>query len=400
MSKRVFVSGIGIISGIGKGIEQSLESIYSLKPGIGEISYINTIHKGDIPVSEVKYSNTELKELAGISDKKYLGRTSLMGIIAATEAVKDAGIDVKEMPCGFISATSVGGMDRSEIFYKDFVHDNNKGRLRDIFTHDCGDHSERIADYIGIRDFVSTISTACSSSANSIMFGARMIKNGMADRMVVGGSDSLTAFTINGFNTLMILDRNACRPFDNTRQGLNLGEGSAFLVLESEEAIKKYDKEVYCELTGYANANDAYHQTASSPDGEGPYLAMTKALEVSKLAASDIDYVNVHGTGTENNDLSEGKALERFFHDEMPLFSSTKAFTGHTLGAAGAIEAVLSALSIKNNIVYPNLNFIEKISDLNIIPNIELIKNIDVNNVLSNSFGFGGNDSTLIFSKY
>ena len=204
---------------------------------------------------------------------------------------------------------------------------------------------------------------------------------------------------MNGFNSLMILDKNHCKPFDENRNGLNLGEGAAYLVLESEESAIKNNRKIYCELRGYGNACDAFHQTASSPDGYGAWLAMKKALDTAHLSPEEISYINVHGTGTQNNDLSEGKAVEKLFGDAIPPLSSTKAFTGHTLGAAGAVEAVLASLAITNGLIYPNLNFSEKMKELNFLPNIKLIKNATVNHVLSNSFGFGGNNSTLIFSR-
>ena len=321
-------------------------------------------------------------------------------MIAAKEAVDFAGIeDMTAYRTGLISATTVGGMDRSEQFYQSFLQDKRKGRLMDVVNHDCGDSSERIASFIGIKQFVTTISTACSSSANAIMFGSELIRSGKFDRIIAGGTDALTKFTINGFNTLMILDRQGCRPFDDSRAGLTIGEGAAFVVLESEETVLREKSKPLCELTGYGNANDAYHQTASSPEGTGAFLAMQEALLMSGLKPEQIDYVNVHGTGTQNNDLSEGIALEKLFNGKVPPFSSTKSYTGHTLGAAGAIEAVLSILSIRHGLILPNLNFSTPMKELKIQPETKLIKNGEVRNVLSNSFGFGGNNSTLIFSN-
>jgi 3-oxoacyl-[acyl-carrier-protein] synthase-1 len=231
------------------------------------------------------------------------------------------------------------------------------------------------------------------------MFGAQLIKAGFVDRVIAGGTDSVTKFTLNGFNTLMILDKDGCKPFDETRAGLTLGEGAAYVVLESERLIETQNKKVLAELTGYGNANDAYHQTASSPDGTGAWLAMEKALAISGLNPADIDYVNVHGTGTQNNDLSEGIALQRIFGEKVPLFSSTKSYTGHTLGAAGALEAVISVLSINHEILFPNLRFTTPMKELRISPFKKVLKGIQVKNILSNSFGFGGNNSTLIISK-
>jgi 3-oxoacyl-[acyl-carrier-protein] synthase-1 len=291
-------------------------------------------------------------------------------------------------------------MDRSENFYKAYLENPSKGRLADVVNHDCADSTDRIARHAGIKDFVTTISTACSSSANTLMFGAELIRSGRLDRVIAGGTDSVTRFTLNGFNTLMILDKNGCRPFDENRAGLTLGEGAAFLVLESEDVVAKDGKTVLAELTGYGNANDAYHQTASSPEGTGAFLAMSQALTMSGLKPDEISYINVHGTGTQNNDLSEGIAIERVFGERVPPFSSTKTFTGHTLGAAGAVEAVLSVLAIRHGLVYPNLRFETPMKELRIRPETRLIRDADIRNVLSNSFGFGGNNSTVILSKH
>ena len=400
MSKRIFITGIGIISSIGNNVKETLISLLAERSGLGEITLFQTSHQGKLPIAEVKLTTEQLLEMTGNPGKKNLTRTALLGMIAATEAIQSAGIsNIRSNPTGLISATTVGGMDRSENFYKSFLEDNRKGRLIDVVNHDCGDSTERIALHTGIRDFVTTISTACSSSANAVMTGANMIRSGQLERVVVGGTDSVTRFTLNGFNTLMILDKNGCRPFDDSRAGLTLGEGAAFLVLEGEDTLKSHKGTIYGEVKGFGNANDAFHQTASSPDGTGAFLAMSKALEMSGLDPADIDYINVHGTGTENNDLSEGVALQRIFGDKIPPFSSTKSYTGHTLGAAGAVEAVISVLAIRNGVLFPNLRFENPMKELPLTPVKNVIPGINIRNVLSNSFGFGGNNSALIISK-
>ena len=399
MSQRIFVTGIGIISGIGNNVDETLQALREKKSGVAEIKYLKTNHKGVIPVSEVKLSEDELIGKVGLDKNLPLTRSTLIGIIAAHEAVQSAGINnIKEYRTGLISGTTVGGMDKSEHFYKDLLETTN--HIKYIETHDCGDSTERIADYVGIKDFVSTTSTACSSAANSMILGARMIKNGLLDRVVAGGIESLTKYHMNGFNTLMILDREACKPFDENRKGLNLGEGAAFLVLESEEIVKKTGKKVLAELTGYGNSCEAFHQTASTPEGKGAYAAMKEALDRSGLKPEQIDYINAHGTGTDNNDLSEGRAIEKLFGHDMPKVSSTKSYTGHTTSAAGGVEAVISVLSIQHNTIFPNLNFKEQMKELTFKPVTELLENVKVDHVLSNSFGFGGNNSALIFSRY
>jgi len=215
---------------------------------------------------------------------------------------------------------------------------------------------------------------------------------------VVGGTDALAKFTINGFKTLMILSDDYNAPFDNNRKGLNLGEAAAFLVLESETIVNNENKEVLAFVTGFGNANDAFHQTASSENGDGAFLAMSKAFKMAKIQPKEIDYINAHGTATPNNDLSEGRAIIRIFGENVPDFSSTKPFTGHTLAAAAGIEAVYSILAIQNNIIFPNLNFKTNMEEFNLTPQLTL-KEKEIHHVLSNSFGFGGNCSTLIFSK-
>jgi 3-oxoacyl-[acyl-carrier-protein] synthase-1 len=268
-----------------------------------------------------------------------------------------------------------------------------------VIHHACGSATTIVADQLGIHHLVTTISTACSSSANAVFFGARLISNGMLDVVVAGGADALTKFTLNGFNSLMILDHQPCQPFDDNRRGLNLGEGAGYLVMVSENAAKLLNIQPVCTLSGYCNANDAYHQTASSPEGTGSFLAMKGALQKSGLQPGDVNYINLHGTGTKNNDIAEGTAIEKLFHPHYPAMSSTKSFTGHTLGGSGGIEAVFSVLSVQHGCIYPNLRLETPMKELPFTPETKFVKNAAISHVLSNSFGFGGNCTSLIFSK-
>lgn len=399
MPVNVFITGAGVISSLGKDLAGNLDALVNKRHGIAPISMLPTFHT-DMLVGEVKYSNIELVSMLGLEGTPYITRTALLGMHAASEAFRSASLSTdKSRRIGLVSATSVGGMDRSEIFYKEFLISQRKGRLRDVISHDCGESTERIAAFLGIKNYVSTISTACSSSANAIMLGARLIKNNFLDVVIAGGTDALTRFTLNGFNTLLILDKQHCRPFDDSRTGLNLGEGAGFVVLESEAHALKRGAFSLAKVSGYGNANDAYHQTASSPEGYGATQAMRKAMDVAGLQPGEISYINVHGTGTPNNDLSEGKALQSYFGKNVPPFSSTKAFTGHTLAASGAIEAVYAVLSLQHGLIFPNLNFQHPMQELYIRPVTELQEGVKINHVLSNSFGFGGNNSSLVLSK-
>ncbi len=398
MSQPVFVAGVGIISAIGNNVAECLAALENSREGMGHMHWFDSAHRDKLPVAEVKMSNEELAKLAGLPNTK--SRTALLSLVAAKEAIADAGVpDFGSLRTGFISANSVGGMDKTEKFFSEFLTDNKKGKLRDVVHHECGSVTELVADALGIKDHITTISTACSSSANAIFYGARLIKNNILDVVVAGGTDSLTKFTLNGFNTLMILDEQFCQPFDENRRGLNLGEGAGYVVLVSEKVAATLKKKPSIILSGYHNANDAYHQTASSPDGTGSYLAMSNALKKAGLQPSDIDYINLHGTGTQNNDIAEGTAIKRLFEAPYPKMSSTKTFTGHTLGASGGVEAVFSVLSLQHGITYPNLRLQTPMKDLPFNVETKFSKGLDVKHVLSNSFGFGGNCSSLIFSK-
>lgn len=398
MSHKIAITGMGIISSIGNNVEENLNSLITGKHGISDIELFETRHTGHIKTGEIKRSNKELMQELQLDGSSNATRTALLGMTAAREAVESAGIsDINEFRTGLISSTSVGGMDITEKYF--YRYEDFPEQQKYIDAHDAGNSSLMIASYLELKGMVSTISTACSSAANAIMMGAKLIKNGILDRVIVGGTDALSKFTLNGFNTLMILTDSYNTPFDNDRKGLNLGEAAAYIVLESDELVQKQNKKVLGYLSGYGNANDAHHQTASSEDGQGAFLAMEKALKVSGLEKEQIDYINVHGTATPNNDLSEGIAMIRIFgENRVPEFSSTKAFTGHTLAAAAGIEAVYSLLAIQNNVIFPNLNFKTKMQEFDLTPVTELKKK-SISHVLSNSFGFGGNCSTLIFSE-
>lgn len=394
MAKRIVVTGMGIVSALGIGKDAHLCALKEGKSGVGKVKYLATKHT-DIPVGEVKMSDDELKSLLGISLDSVITRTPLLGRIAMEEAVKQSGIN-DTFRVAFINGTTVGGMEKSERYYLDFFEGKN---TEYIAVHDCGAGTEMIAASFGRFDLMSTISTACSSAVNSIIVGGEMVRSGRVDAAIVGGAESLSKFHLNGFNTLMILDKDVCNPFDANRNGLNLGEGAAYIVIESEESAKSRNAEILCELSGYGNACDAFHQTASSPTGEGAYLAMKKALEDAGLVPEEIDYINAHGTGTGNNDLSESVSIKRIFGERVPYFSSTKSLTGHTTSAAGGIEAVISILALQNGIIPGCVRFENPIEETGLIPVKKCMMQVELKHVMNNSFGFGGNDSSCIFSK-
>jgi 3-oxoacyl-[acyl-carrier-protein] synthase-1 len=395
MKRRVAITGIGIISAIGNNVSQTLESLLSERHGIGPLRNVETIHK-EIQLAEVKFPDEELLRLIRPRPGRHYSRTAVLGIIAATEAWRMSRPELsKSTRTGLVCGTTVGGMCLHEKYHQGLSSRKDKEEL--VIHFDCADSTEEIADLLDIHDFLSTIATACSSSANAIMMGAKLIKHGFVDRVLAGGTDSLTKFTISGFNVLEILDGTPCKPFDRDRRGLTLGEGAGFVMLEAEDMA--YPEAILCMLTGYANANDAHDHTASSPDGNGAYLAMSGALRRSGVSAAEIDYINAHGTGTVLNDSSESRAIKRLFGESIPPFSSTKSYTGHALGAAGGIEAVISVLCMKEGFIPPNLRYRNPIAETSLIPQTSVTTAVKLRNVLSNSFGFGGNSTSLVFSE-
>jgi len=397
---KIVITGAGVVSAIGIGKDENFRSLLSMQTGVAPVHYQQTEHK-ECMVGEVKLTNEEMRQMLGIPEDRAEVRTSLLGMLAMREALADAGLNSEDLPqTAFVNGTTVGGMDMSEQYYLEWLNakDSNADNIEYIRTHDCGSSTDLIADYFGRFGMTTTISTACSSAANAFILGARMIASGEYDRVVVGGAESLSKFHLNGFNTLMILDTDPCRPMDANRAGLNLGEGAAYLVLESENSARERGAKVLASLAGYGNACDAFHQTASSEDGEGAFLAMQQALKRADIAPDQIDYINCHGTGTPNNDPSELTALHRVFGESIPSFSSTKGYTGHTTSASGSIESVFCLLALKHQILLPNLHYSTPIEEW--AKPVETPSPASIKNILCNAFGFGGNDSSILLSSY
>ena len=399
----IAITGEGIISAIGYDKATVLESLREGRSGIGEMHYLPSTHH-ELPVGEVKWSDEELQSRLSLDPSSKFSRTAMMGMWSIRQALEDAGLSGDLSPLSshlsplkvvLISGTTVAGMDLSERYFAEMIADG--GHLEYLLDHSCGDNTRLMADRFGCFTDYTTISTACSSAANALILGANMLKAGEADIVVAGGTEALSLFHLNGFNSLMILDKERCRPFDDKRAGLNLGEGAAYVVMETEEHALQRQAPIHAYLSGYGNACDAFHQTASSDNGEGAYLAMCEALEMAGLQPSDIDYVNAHGTGTPNNDQSESVALQRVFGSDLPPVSSTKGFTGHTTSASGSIEAVICLLAMHHGFIPANLGFTHPMSD-GIVPSIGA-DGCQLRHVLCNSFGFGGNDSSLVFSR-
>lgn len=374
----ICITGIGIVSALGIGVDANRSMLRDLRSGIAPVRFLDTVHR-DLPVGEVPASDNELRSLLGLPDDWAANRTVLLGKLALREALSSARVKDK-VRTAFLNGTTVGGMDRTEQALGDIL--KGAKAAPDVALHDCGATTCAIADGENRWELVSTLSTACSSATNAMIVGAELIQSGRVDCVVAGGAECLSRFHLNGFNALMILDHQRCRPFADDRAGLNLGEGAAYLVLESEKTARARKTQVLGYLSGWENACDAFHQTASSPDGEGAYRAMTGALRSAGLSPADIAYINAHGTGTPNNDETELAAMHRVFGSGLPPFASTKWLTGHTTSASGSIEAAFCIMGL-------NAGF---------MPGLSVKPARSLRHVLCNSFGFGGNDAAVVLS--
>ncbi len=394
MSK-VFVTGIGMISAIGNTLGENRTSLLQGICGITKTKNLPSRHSGILPFGEIFIDTQTLKEKWKVTDEG-VTRTMLLALHASQEAIQDARLSHSQLianDTALVNATTVGGICLMDEFFRDVNKESNGSPY--LSSYEMASVTRYLRSLYKINGIVNTINTACSSSANAIMYGARLIRNGLASRVIAGGVDSLSKFTINGFNSLHLLSTEICTPFDANRKGLNLGEAAAFLILENEEELK--GKKLYAELTGYGNSNDAFHPSSLSREGDGPYLAMGGALASAGLDKKEIGFINAHGTGTENNDEVESRAMLRLFGDPPP-FSSTKSNTGHTLGASGAIEAAYSILNLTHQEIYAGLHFKQPIPGTGLRP-VTTTQRISLQHTMSNSFGFGGNCTSLIFSK-
>jgi 3-oxoacyl-(acyl-carrier-protein) synthase len=392
MLSEIVITGLGITSAIGHGVEANREALRAGRAGISHLENFPSRYAGVLPCAEIKTTDAELTARLQVRERG-VTRTTLLALEAFEEAV--TGItDFSDV--ALICGTTVGGMCHTDELYRD---SNKKTKGSDYLTsYDCGSTALYLQERYAMGGVINSLNTACSSSANALAYGARLLQHGLAKKVVAGGTDALAKYTINGFNALHILAPEWCTPFDRDRKGLNLGEGAAFLVLERAEDVTPGTR-IYARLTGWGNTNDAYHPSSLSEEGDGPYLAMQEALQKARLTNRDIGYINAHGTATGNNDEVESRAMLRLFGDgRVPPFASTKSFTGHTLGAAGAVEAVYSVLGLIHGEAYPSLRYKTPIEGTGLVP-VSAFSHLPLEHIMSNSFGFGGNCTSLIFSK-
>lgn len=411
MSKRrVVVTGIGTINPLANNVENSWSNLISGKSGIDNITSFDTTNLPVKFAGEVK--DFDANDYMGKQHARKLDRSAHLSIFAAEQALLDAGLDTESRlgdEVGIVLGTGIGGIGATEDAVR--IYDTRgPSRINPLAITQLMPNSStgQVAIRFGIEGPSLTITTACAASANSVGEAKNLIERGVVNTVVAGGTESgTTPMTIGAFAQIRALSTNnespkeACRPFDKNRDGFVMAEGSTILVLENEETAKKRGAKIYGYVDGYGSTTDAYHITAPSEGGEGAVRAMKKALEDAGVNKEEINYINAHGTSTPINDKNETMAIKSVFGEiaKSTTISSTKSMTGHLLGGAGAFEAMVSLLVMQNNKVPPTINLTtaDEECDLNYTPNVSI--DLEVNKVMSNSFGFGGHNGVLIFSK-
>lgn len=408
--RRVVVTGIGTINPIGHNVEETWKSIEEGKCGIAPISLFDTKGMKVTLAGEVK--DFDVTKYIDKKDAKKMDRFIQMGMIASKEAMLDSGLDINNIDShrfGVIVSSGIGGLGSIE---KNYQTGEKRGfdRVSPFFIPMT--ISNLAAGHIAIAYHAQGLCTcpvtACAGGTNAIGDAFRNIRDGYQDVMIAGGCEaSVTPLGIGGFTSMKALSdatdpNRASIPFDKERNGFVMGEGAGILILEELEHALKRGAHIYGEMTGYGVSCDAHHITAPLPNGEGGAYAMQNALDDAGISYDVIDYINAHGTSTHLNDLCETEAIKSVFkeHAYKLAVSSTKGHTGHCLGAAGGIEAVLSVLALKHDFIPPTLNYQVKDEecDLNVVPNVGVKK--DLHYVMSNSLGFGGHNASIIFKEY
>lgn len=411
MGRRVVITGMGLVIPIGIGVETAWKNVCEGKSGIGLLTRFDTNGFETKIAGEVKHFNPEL-----YIDKKEIKKMDLFihyAIAAAKEALEDAQLAItpeNSEQIGVIVGTGLGGLPSIERYHK-ILLEKGPGRISPFFIPMLIANlaSGQIAIQFGPKGPNTCVVTACATGAHCIGDAFRAIVYGDAEAMIAGGTEAnITPLTIGGFNSMKALStRNdepekACRPFEKNRDGFVVAEGAGILILEELQFALKRNAKIYGELIGYGYTSDAYHITAPSPDGDGAVRCMRMAIKDARLKPEDVEYINAHGTSTPLNDLTETIAIKKVFGDrakKIPI-SATKSMTGHLLGAAGSTEAIFTILAIQDGIIPPTINYEEPDPqcDLDYVPNAARRQPLNI--AMSNAFGFGGTNATLVFKKF
>jgi 3-oxoacyl-[acyl-carrier-protein] synthase II len=393
---RVVVSGLGVVSPYGTGAKTFWTGLAHGTCAIRPLTAIDTAGFRSRIGAEIP-----AEVLASLGPSRRRARADRLALAAAREALSDADISPGDRACAglFIGAVG-GGMFEAEEWYWEETRTGRPspriGALRSVLP---STHAETLSFRLGLRGPKETVVMACASGAASLALGLDLIRSGATPLALCGGVDALTRVCFMGFNALRLLDLEPCRPFDRDRKGMSIGEAAAFVVLEDADHCRERGGRVYAELLGAGMTTDAHHVTSPEPGGEGMVRAIEEALTAAGRAPDDIGYVNAHGTGTPQNDRVEALALARVFGPGRVLVSSTKSLVGHTMAAAGSVEAVASVLALQHGLVPPTANLRATDPDVPFDCVPETARVVELDAVLSNSFGFGGQNVSLVFGR-
>jgi len=385
----VAVTGLGVVSPFGAGVKPYWEGLTGGICGIRPLTLIDT----DGFRCRI---GAEVPDSIGGSVRR--SRADRFALAAAREALDDAGIGrADRADTALIVGAVGGGMLEAEAWYWQRARGAVAPPPRVLASCFPSSHVDVVGSVLGIGGPRETVVTACSSGAASLAMAADLIADGVVSVALAGGVDALTRICFMGFNTLKLLDPSPCRPFDRDRRGMSIGEGAAFVVLENGERARARDARVYAELTGYGMSTDAFHVTSPHPEGEGMIRAMRAALEQARVTPADVGYANAHGTATPQNDRIEARALREVFGEGGLLVSSTKSMIGHTMAAAGTLEAVATVLALGHEVIPPTARLEHTDPDIafDCVPRVA--REVAVEHAISNSFGFGGQNVTLLF---
>ena len=393
---RIVVSGLGVVSPYGAGTKTFWEGIAAGACAIRPVTLIETEGFRCRIAAEVPAPVVD-----GLDASRRRSRADRLALAAAREAVADAHLTVEDRAIAALLVAAVGGgMLEGETWYWEEVRTGRRSpRIKALRSILPSSHAETVGYRLGLGGPKETIIMACASGAASIALGADLIREGVVPLAVVGGVEALTRICFMGFNALKLLDHEPCRPFDRDRRGMSIGEAAAFIVLEEAERCRARGGSIYGEFLGAGMTTDAHHVTAPHPEGEGMIRAMHLALDAAGVPASAIGYVNAHGTGTSQNDRVEALALSRVFGEGSVLVSSTKSMVGHTMAAAGTVEAIATLLALQHSLIPPtaNLRQLDPAVPFDCVPGVARPAAVEV--ALSNSFGFGGQNVSLVFRK-
>ena len=398
----VIITGIGVASAIGQDQGSFWSALCQSKCGIGSVDLFDA--SGYRSRIGAQVPDIDFFRRLPAQQYRRMGRCDVIGLWAAAEALREASILERGLPperIGVVLGAGSGGVREGEQYRRQLYEGRVKARPSLLMPFSACNTTDAVANLHGFLGPRSTIATACSSSATAIGYAATLIHSGQADVVVAGGAESLSELTFAGFNALRSVDRLTCRPFDKYREGLVLGEGAGILVLESQRVAKADGMRGYASVLGYGISADAYHMTSPDPQGEGAERSMSQALINAGVSVEAVDYINAHGTGTRVNDSTETMAIKRLFGSRahsIPV-SSTKSAIGHCLGAAGAIEAAATILALHHGVLPPTLNLQEPDPDCDLDYVANEARPADIQVALSNSFAFGGNNTTLAFRR-